>query len=517
MSKEIGTLVVVVLKARNLRDKHTIHKQDVYAQATLSKVTKKTKTDVRGGQHPVWDEELRFPIYKPVSDETRKLEIACYSKEPRSDELVGRGEVDISETLKTGEFDDWVPLQMEDGQHRGDVFLEMTFYSAAPPPQRRPSKWEPKDRLKRPESSYAYPASPPQATPTPHGHPGHSPAHKHDVLPPLPEEAAPPPSIPSILRPGGGAPVRTSPKAGGGLLPPEHSVRTHAPRDPSPPAPVRHSPPNPPLESIPPYLRPGGGASRPPAQAQPAPPAPGPAPYIPEPQIPAPEIPAYNAALEIPAYNPAPEIPVYNAALEIPAYNPPPRPQTYYGAGDYITPQARPYPEYTAPAPRPHSYEGYSSPPVSSWYGYPDANADANGYRREQNFDLPDPYLQARYQTPLPLPKDERTSATPSYSYSQPPQAQPKPPKHPQAAPVQPKPAASAPKPKEPSREERDRQIALKLKQEEEERQRKLREQEERDMELARQLDLELNLDGGGGGASESRTAAGAPGMPGGL
>lgn len=105
MSKEIGTLVVVVLKARNLRDKHTIHKQDVYAQATLDKTTKKTKVDVRGGQHPVWDEELRFPIFKSVSDETRKLEVACYSKEPRSDDLVGRGEVDISETLKTGEFD----------------------------------------------------------------------------------------------------------------------------------------------------------------------------------------------------------------------------------------------------------------------------------------------------------------------------------------------------------------------------------------------------------------------------
>ena len=105
MSKEIGTLVVVVLKARNLRDKHTIHKQDVYAQATLNKTTKKTKTDVRGGQHPVWDEELRFPIFKAVSDESRKLEVACYSKEPRQDDLIGIGSVDISETLKTGEFD----------------------------------------------------------------------------------------------------------------------------------------------------------------------------------------------------------------------------------------------------------------------------------------------------------------------------------------------------------------------------------------------------------------------------
>ena len=105
MSNELGTLVVVVLKARNLRDKHTIHKQDVYAQATLSSEVKKTAVDVRGGQHPVWDEELRFLIPKEASDKTRKLEVCCYSKEPRQDELVGRGTVDITETLKTGEFD----------------------------------------------------------------------------------------------------------------------------------------------------------------------------------------------------------------------------------------------------------------------------------------------------------------------------------------------------------------------------------------------------------------------------
>ena len=34
--REIGTLIVVILKARNLLDRHTFRKQDVYAQATLS-------------------------------------------------------------------------------------------------------------------------------------------------------------------------------------------------------------------------------------------------------------------------------------------------------------------------------------------------------------------------------------------------------------------------------------------------------------------------------------------------
>ena len=33
---ELGTLIVVVLKARNLKDDHSFYKQDVFAQASLN-------------------------------------------------------------------------------------------------------------------------------------------------------------------------------------------------------------------------------------------------------------------------------------------------------------------------------------------------------------------------------------------------------------------------------------------------------------------------------------------------
>ena len=108
MSSEIGTLVVVVLKARNLIDKH-FYKQDAYTQVTLSGDMKQTKVDVKGGQHPEWDEELRFPVYESSKKKARTLEVVCWSKEARADEIVGKGEVDITETLKTGEFDGMYP------------------------------------------------------------------------------------------------------------------------------------------------------------------------------------------------------------------------------------------------------------------------------------------------------------------------------------------------------------------------------------------------------------------------
>lgn len=81
-AKELGTLVVVVLKAvsqtststllksiqvgearctnvitmkkRNLPDKHTFTKQDPYTVVQLGNVKEQTEIDKRGGQHPVW-------------------------------------------------------------------------------------------------------------------------------------------------------------------------------------------------------------------------------------------------------------------------------------------------------------------------------------------------------------------------------------------------------------------------------------------------------------------------------
>ncbi|EGN99131.1 hypothetical protein SERLA73DRAFT_17409, partial [Serpula lacrymans var. lacrymans S7.3] len=94
---------------------------------------KRTKVDPKGGQHPVWDDELRLPVLVDESGDNRTLEVSVWSKETRKDDCVGQAKVDIKETLKTGEFDDWVDLETSGGK-RGEVYLEMTYYAAAPPP-----------------------------------------------------------------------------------------------------------------------------------------------------------------------------------------------------------------------------------------------------------------------------------------------------------------------------------------------------------------------------------------------
>lgn len=135
-------------------------KQDPYATCTYLSHRKRTKTDKRGGQHPVWDDELRFEIYEHLKDVmpstsvattstggvapvkssdpalgmggnpgVKELRLAVYADDPRDPELIGEGKVELTETLKKGEFDDWVTITNK-GKYQGEIYLEMTFYSA---------------------------------------------------------------------------------------------------------------------------------------------------------------------------------------------------------------------------------------------------------------------------------------------------------------------------------------------------------------------------------------------------
>lgn len=146
-------------RQKNLPNKRSIGKQDPYAVLQFGAEVQKTKADKRGGQHPNWDEQLHFEIYDDLEDAMKKgigsgdstikassntaqksrkgkggakiLKVSCYADDARDPELIGEGQVDLTETLKTGEFDGesrpplrtslimkacWVFLD-----HRGDV------------------------------------------------------------------------------------------------------------------------------------------------------------------------------------------------------------------------------------------------------------------------------------------------------------------------------------------------------------------------------------------------------------
>ncbi|KAL0065275.1 hypothetical protein AAF712_007787 [Marasmius tenuissimus] len=546
--EEIGTLIIVVLKARNLNDKH-FYKQDVYTTINLSGVKKQTKIDAKGGQHPVWDEELRFPIMKNGSTKYRKLQAQCWSKEHRDDDMLGEGAIDISETLKTGEFDDWIPLQV-DGVERGELYLEMTFYSNGPAPvqapsvmpknnnnlsapvnpallQRRPSKLSPSDRLSRlpqgpgPNSHSAFPNPHqrpvgPQKTP-----PRTPPKDSYSALPSVPEVH--PSSVPSLLKPG------------------PHQGRPQSSFQPAPATQLQPTAGSGQAQRVPSILRPANPKAAPesvPSSNQSifsSGPASGSTIGYPQPNgqtsygsVSQPEFPTHShPATQMPAYQtynssyaPPPSGPndtwpsnphshsqpqVNSMSLSFPVpeivtapMSPPPQSSTPYdqfrGSSANFEPR-----NFSSPSPAPnipsHTSQFNIPPP-----GPPHTRSDG---------DLPDPYLLARYQTPLPLPPGaERRPSPVSPPPQQPyhnhartpslPELPPAPPKPP--SPFQHKepptfPSASPPPPRVPPVRQPtpiDQERIRILRQAETEAARR-RQQEEQDAELARQLDRDFS------------------------
>ncbi|TVY78422.1 Ingression protein fic1 [Lachnellula suecica] len=123
---DIGTLVVIVDRAKNLPNRKTIGKQDPYCAARLGKEAKKTETDRRGGQTPRWDQELRFTV-------------SVFNDDKKTD-LIGECWINLSEVVVPGggQNDLWHNLNCR-GKYAGEIRIEITYYDTRPK-QDRPEK-----------------------------------------------------------------------------------------------------------------------------------------------------------------------------------------------------------------------------------------------------------------------------------------------------------------------------------------------------------------------------------------
>ncbi|PYH48988.1 uncharacterized protein BP01DRAFT_353306 [Aspergillus saccharolyticus JOP 1030-1] len=126
----IGTLVIIVDRAKNLPNRKTMGKQNPYCAARLGKEAKKTETDLRGGQTPRWDQELRFTVHE--SPDYFKLKVSVFNDDKKTD-LIGETWIDLKDLIIPGgsQNDHWHPLQHR-GKYAGEVRLEMTYYDTRP-------------------------------------------------------------------------------------------------------------------------------------------------------------------------------------------------------------------------------------------------------------------------------------------------------------------------------------------------------------------------------------------------
>ncbi|KAI0885596.1 uncharacterized protein GGS22DRAFT_131045 [Annulohypoxylon maeteangense] len=127
---DIGTLVLIVDRAKNLPNRKTIGKQDPYCAARLAKEAKKTTTDIRGGQTPKWDQELRFNVHD--SPDYYQLKLSVFNDD-RKTELIGETWIDLRDIIVRGggQSDQWHILNCK-GKYAGEVRIEITFYDSRP-------------------------------------------------------------------------------------------------------------------------------------------------------------------------------------------------------------------------------------------------------------------------------------------------------------------------------------------------------------------------------------------------
>ena len=139
---EIGTLVVIIDRAKNLPNRKTMGKQDPYCAARLGKEAKKTETDRRGGQTPKWDQELRFTVHD--SPDYYQLKVSVFNDDKKT-ELIGETWVKLEDVVVPGggKDDQWHHLHCR-GRFAGEIRIELTYYDTRPkdPKQddRRPSE-----------------------------------------------------------------------------------------------------------------------------------------------------------------------------------------------------------------------------------------------------------------------------------------------------------------------------------------------------------------------------------------
>ncbi|TQS34465.1 hypothetical protein Golomagni_05150 [Golovinomyces magnicellulatus] len=136
---KIGTLMVVVNRAKNLPDRKTIGKQNPYCAARLGKEAKRTETDHRGGQTPnswtymvsVWrDQELHYTVHD--SPDYYQLTVSVFNEDKRTD-LIGETRIDLKEIIIPGGGQNahWHNLKCK-GKYAGEVRAEITYTDSRP-------------------------------------------------------------------------------------------------------------------------------------------------------------------------------------------------------------------------------------------------------------------------------------------------------------------------------------------------------------------------------------------------
>jgi Ca2+-dependent lipid-binding protein len=107
-----GTLLVTMLRGRDLKSMETFGKNDVYCNIVANGVSKRTQTIHNGGATPVWEKGKGETLKYRLRDMMPALEVGCFDEDIGRDDLIGNALLELHHMPPAAEWEleKWVSL-----------------------------------------------------------------------------------------------------------------------------------------------------------------------------------------------------------------------------------------------------------------------------------------------------------------------------------------------------------------------------------------------------------------------
>ena len=119
-----GTLEVVVVEGRDLKDQDTVGQNDAYVEIYLDKKYKQRTTTISNTNNPVWNQRFTFNVQKDDDD----IHFSVYDADVVGRDSIGKCKVKLKHVFDDGKFDEWVKLPAMLGlSSKGQIHIVMNF------------------------------------------------------------------------------------------------------------------------------------------------------------------------------------------------------------------------------------------------------------------------------------------------------------------------------------------------------------------------------------------------------
>ncbi|CAG8484703.1 8703_t:CDS:2 [Ambispora leptoticha] len=119
-----GELKVIVVEAKNLKDKDVVGKSDPYVELWIEKGYKQKTTVKDGTLNPKWEEDFKFNI----QEGQHTLHLKVLDKDITDSDKIGETKIDLKEVFSAGYVDKWYKLPALLGlSSHGEVHVVLQF------------------------------------------------------------------------------------------------------------------------------------------------------------------------------------------------------------------------------------------------------------------------------------------------------------------------------------------------------------------------------------------------------